>query len=448
MCDIASNLVQDLPSLPLQVHPSLIATVTHLFREWLPDYDEDMERKIDSLGNRQKQPKNKNDDNDEIYNGNGNNGNNGNQRQTLPKNNSRNNVENSGNQRIQVSNRNPAPQGHPNDYSSKYGMTGLPQTTTNGSSGYYYGVMDDRDQRNDRYGGERDRERGNGNANGRGRDERNTGNASMSMDGRNGGRTSQKDRGRDRMDMSDSGAGNGGGGGRDDRRMPQDEYQYRGDDDRDRQRGGRGTVPGGRNDEREMYNDNRQRVEYRQSDNAGGGRQGQVQGRVGGGGAGGGGGGGDRYQDMSNPPQGHTIATIGGFQVRREGIPSVGAAGKQTITKALNKATTNNQRNNNGSNGNGGGGGGGGRKGGQQVSLRDDMRDYSRYDSDDDDIGEEWRDFADGVIEDHSQFISKGPKGAGKGGAGLGKDGGQGQGQGQRGPGQGYKKNRSKKVSY
>lgn len=428
--------MQDLPSLPLQVHPSLIATVTHLFREWLPDYDEDMERKIDSLGKRQNQSKNKNENNDEIYNGNGNNvnnGNNGNQRQTLPKNDSRNNMDNSGNQRIQVPNRNPAPQGHPNDYSSKYGMTGLPQTTTNGSSGYYYGVMDDRDQRNDRYGGERDRERGNGN--GRASDERNTGNVrvSMSMDGRNLGRTSQKDRGRDGLDMG------GGGGGRDDRRMPQDEYQYRGDDDRDRQRGGRGTVPGIRNDGREMYNDNRQKVEYRQSDNTGGGGQGQGQGqgRVGEG---------DRYQDMSNPSRGYTIATIGGIQVKREGIPTVGAAGKQTITKALNKATTNNQRTNNGSNGNSGrGGGGGGRKVGQQVSLRDDMRDYSRYDSDDDDIGEEWRDFADGVIEDHSQFISKGPKGAGKGGVGLGKDGGQ--GQGQRGPGQGYKKNRQKKVS-
>ena len=34
----------------------------------------------------------------------------------------------------------------------------------------------------------------------------------------------------------------------------------------------------------------------------------------------------------------------------------------------------------------------------------DDMMDY---DSDEDDIGEDWRDFSEGVIDDESQFLSK-----------------------------------------
>ena len=79
--------------------------------------------------------------------------------------------------------------------------------------------------------------------------------------------------------------------------------------------------------------------------------------------------------------------------------------------------------------GGGGGGGGGSRKGAQ--SLDDDMVDYSRFDSDEDEIGEHWKDFADGVIEDQSEFLqnqkskvqgqrrsSRGRRGGGGGGGG------------------------------
>lgn len=112
----------------------------------------------------------------------------------------------------------------------------------------------------------------------------------------------------------------------------------------------------------------------------------------------------------------------------------VGKLDPRFVPKPLSRGVANNQRPS------GGGGGGGSRKGPQ--SLDDDMKDYSRFDSDEDDIGEHWKDFADGVIEDQSEFLqnqrskvqgqrrsSRGRRGGGSAGGGGRADRGGGQNQ-------------------
>ena len=49
------------------------------------------------------------------------------------------------------------------------------------------------------------------------------------------------------------------------------------------------------------------------------------------------------------------------------------------------------------------------------------------YDSDEDDIGEDWRDFSEGVIDDESQFLSKAKSvaGMGTGSGSKGRSGGR-----------------------
>ena len=142
ICDIAANLIHDLPSLPVRTHPSLIATVTHLFREWITGPEERVERsQFSSRNNSQNnsqnnmQSYNQNDDYDDDRYSNRNQNQNQNQNQNSRNSNDNireNNRENNRDKKVQVQ----KTSGHPNDYSSKYGMTGLPQTTTNGTSGY------------------------------------------------------------------------------------------------------------------------------------------------------------------------------------------------------------------------------------------------------------------------------------------------------------------------